>query len=35
VLMAAYESSRRRTVVELPLEVSENPLFDMLDRGEV
>jgi predicted dehydrogenase len=35
VLMAAYESSRRRTVVELPLEVSENPLFDMLDRGEM
>lgn len=35
VLMATYESSRRRAVVELPLEVSENPLFDMLDRGEL
>jgi predicted dehydrogenase len=35
VLMAAYESSRRREVIELPLEVPENPLFDMLDRGEV
>ncbi len=35
VLMSAYESSRRREVIELPMEVSENPLFDMLDRGEV
>lgn len=35
VLMAAYESSRRREVIELPLEVPENPLFDMLDRGEM
>ena len=35
VLMAAYESSRRRKIVELPLEVPENPLFDMLDRGKL
>lgn len=35
VLMAAYESSRRRAVVELPLSVPENPLFDMLNRGEL
>ena len=35
VLMGVYESSRRRAVVELPLEVTENPLFDMLDRGKM
>lgn len=35
VIMAAYESSRRRTVVELPINVPENPLFDMLDSGEM
>ncbi len=35
VLMAVYESSRRRSVIELPLNVPENPLFDMLDSGEV
>lgn len=35
VLMAAYESSRRRAIVELPLEISENPLFDMLERGKL
>ena len=32
VIMAVYESSRRRAMVELPLDVSENPLFDMLDQ---
>lgn len=31
VLMAIYESSRRRAVVQLPLDVQENPLFDMLN----
>jgi len=31
VLMAAYESSRARALVRLPLEVAENPLFAMLD----
>ena len=35
VIMAVYESSRSREVVELPLNVPENPLFDMLDNGEV
>ncbi len=35
VIMAIYESSRRRTVVELPLDVPENPLFDMLNSGKV
>ena len=31
VLMAAYESSRRRGMVMLPLEIGENPLFAMMD----
>ncbi|MGC9360586.1 MAG: Gfo/Idh/MocA family protein [Anaerolineae bacterium] len=31
VLMAAYESSRRRGMVMLPLNVAENPLFAMMD----
>lgn len=35
VLMAVYESSRRRMTIELPLKVAENPLFDMLNLGEV
>jgi predicted dehydrogenase len=30
VLMAVYESSRRRAIVELPLEISENPMFEMI-----
>ncbi len=30
VLMAVYESSRRRAVIQLPLDVQENPLFEML-----
>jgi len=34
VLMAVYESSRRRSVIQLPLNVRENPLFEMLERGE-
>lgn len=32
VIMAIYESSRRRAVVGLPINVPENPMFDMLDR---
>jgi len=32
VLMAAYESSRRRAWISLPLQVKENPLFDMLGQ---
>jgi predicted dehydrogenase len=35
VLMAVYESSRRRQFVTLPLAIDDNPLFDLLDRGEV
>ena len=35
VLMAAYESSRSRRIIELPLKSTENPLFDMLESGEV
>ena len=33
VLMAVYESSRRRGVVELPLEYRGNPLKDMIEQG--
>ena len=32
VLMAAYESSRARALISLPLQVKENPLFEMLDQ---
>lgn len=35
IIIGAYESSRRRATVELPLNIPENPLFDMLDKGEV
>jgi len=34
-IMAVYESSRRRGRVDLPLEVDDHPLVDMLERGEV
>jgi predicted dehydrogenase len=33
VLIAAYESSRRRALVPLPLENPGNPLFEMLDAA--
>ena len=33
VLMATYESSRRRVLIPLPLDVEENPLFEMLDSS--
>jgi predicted dehydrogenase len=32
VIMAAYESSRRRALIPLPLQIAENPLFAMLDE---
>ncbi|MFN2229776.1 MAG: hypothetical protein ACK2VA_08410, partial [Anaerolineae bacterium] len=32
VLMAAYESSRQRALIPLPLQVKANPLFEMLGR---
>ncbi len=35
VLMAVYESSRRRGVVELPLQYRGNPLKDMIEQGVV
>jgi len=34
VLMAVFESSRRRSVIQLPLNIKENPLFEMIERGE-
>ncbi|MEM2930855.1 MAG: Gfo/Idh/MocA family oxidoreductase [Thermoproteota archaeon] len=35
VIMAIYESARRREIVLLPLEVKENPLFEMVERREL
>ena len=35
VLMAVCESSRRRTVIELPLHIRENPLFEMLKQEDI
>ena len=35
ILMAIYESSRRRARIDLPLTVSENPLEAMIAAGEV
>ena len=35
ILMAIYESSRRRARVDLPLLVGENPLEAMIAAGEV
>jgi predicted dehydrogenase len=35
ILIAIYESSRRRELIHLPLEVPDNPLFTMLDAGVV
>ncbi len=34
VLMAVYESSRKRSVIQLPLNIKENPLFEMIEKGE-
>ena len=35
VMMAIYESSRRRAEVELPLQVQDNSLLTMIERGEI
>jgi predicted dehydrogenase len=35
ILMAIYESSRRRQAVRLPLEVTDNPLITMLEEGVI
>lgn len=35
VIMAIFESSRRRRVIQLPLDVKENPLFEMIEHGEI
>lgn len=34
VLIAVYEASRRRSVIQLPLDIKENPLFEMIEKGE-
>jgi predicted dehydrogenase len=33
-IMAIYESARRREIILLPLEVYENPLLEMIERGD-
>ncbi|MGQ9608724.1 MAG: Gfo/Idh/MocA family protein [bacterium] len=33
-LIAVYESSRRRCVIQLPLNIRGNPLFEMIEKGE-
>lgn len=35
VIITIYESSQRRAIVELPLDVTENPLFQMISNGHV
>jgi UDP-N-acetylglucosamine 3-dehydrogenase len=35
ILLAIYESSRRRQLVTLPMEVEDNPLIAMLDAGVI
>jgi len=32
VLMAVYESSRNRSIIELPLKIRENPMFEMISE---
>jgi hypothetical protein len=33
ILLAIYESSRRRELVKLPMEIQDNPLISMLNEG--
>ena len=35
IVMAAYESARRRGLVRLPLEIGDSPLLRMVEAGEV
>jgi predicted dehydrogenase len=35
ILLAVYESSRRRQLIRLPLDIDDNPLISMLDAGIV
>lgn len=35
ILLAIYESARRRQLIPLPLEVRDNPLISMLEQGAV
>ena len=32
-IFSAYESSRRRARIDLPLEITDSPFLDMLERG--
>jgi hypothetical protein len=33
VIMAIFESSRKRSAIQLPLNIKENPLFEMIKQG--
>lgn len=35
VIFSAYESSRRRSRVDLPLDIEDSPFLDMLERGMI
>ncbi len=35
IIMSVYESARRREIIILPLRVNENPLFEMIEKGEI
>lgn len=35
IIFACYESVRRRGRVDLPLTITDNPLVDLVERGEI
>jgi len=35
IIFACYESVRRRGRVDLPLTITNNPLVDLVERGEI
>lgn len=35
ILMAIYESARRRALVQPPLSSSRSPLYEMIDSGDL
>jgi predicted dehydrogenase len=35
IIFAIYESSRRRARIDLPLSIQDNPLADMIERGDL
>ncbi|HGE71781.1 TPA: Gfo/Idh/MocA family oxidoreductase [Candidatus Poribacteria bacterium] len=35
VIIATFESSRKRSIIQLPIDIKENPLFEMINLGEI